>query len=193
MYGVYQGRGWITAEYGMLPRSCQTRVKREASRGRPSGRTQEIQRLIGRCMRSVVDMRALGERTIWLDCDVIQADSGTRCASITGSFVALYDALEKLKQSDILPGNFSVNDYVAAVSVGILDGKEYLDLDYDEDANAEVDMNVVMTGSGAFIEIQGTAEKKPFNQEKLNALLDLARKGIKQLIRVQKSVLEKKK
>jgi ribonuclease PH len=185
-----QQRGWITAEYGMLPRSCRTRVLREASRGRLGGRTQEIQRLIGRCMRSVVDMRELGERTIWVDCDVIQADGGTRCLSITGSYIALCDALGKMKK-DGLVGNVAVKDYVAAVSVGIIDGKEYLDLNYDEDTAAEVDMNVVMTGSGEFIEIQGTAEKKPFERKKLDSLLLLAKKGIKELITIQKSALKK--
>lgn len=187
-----QGRGWITAEYGMIPRSCKTRVTRESSRGRPSGRTQEIQRLIGRSLRCVVELQQLGERTIWIDCDVVQADGGTRCISITGSFVALYDALEKLKKDGVIE-DFKITDYVAAVSVGIIEGKEYLDLDYDEDAKAEVDMNVVMTGSGEFIEIQGTAEKTSFDRNRLNKLLDLAKKGIMQLIEIQKSVLESKK
>jgi len=187
-----QGRGWVTAEYGMIPRSCKTRTLREATRGRPNGRTQEIQRLIGRSLRAVVDMRELGERTIWIDCDVVQADGGTRCLSITGSFIALYDAVEKLKKEGIVEGS-PVKDHVAAVSVGIVDGAECLDLDYEEDAQAEVDMNVIMTGGGKFIEVQGTAEKEPFDRSKLNKLLNLAKKGIADLVSIQKKALKKKK
>ncbi len=184
-----QETGWITSEYGMLPRSCKTRVMRESSRGKTGGRTHEIQRLIGRSMRSVVDLDALGERTIWLDCDVIQADGGTRCASITGSFVALSLALNKLKKEglfDALP----VNDYVAAISVGVVEDKSYLDLTYDEDSQAEVDMNVVMTGEGKFIEVQGTAEREPFTSDKMDGMLSLAQKGIKSLISKQKEALK---
>ncbi|MBI5143745.1 MAG: ribonuclease PH [Candidatus Omnitrophica bacterium] len=183
-----KGTGWITAEYGMIPRSCKTRVQREVTKGRPGGRTHEIQRLIGRSMRAVVDMAKLGERTIWMDCDCIQADGGTRCASITGSFVAMALALEGLKKSGILEG-MPVFDYVAAVSVGIVDGKPILDLDYDEDSKAEVDMNIVMTGDGRFIEVQGTAEKEPFRKEDLNLLLILAKEGIEGLVKIQKKAL----
>jgi len=187
-----QGKGWITAEYGMIPGSCRTRVSREASRGKVSGRTQEIQRLIGRSLRAVVDLRALGERTVWIDCDVIQADGGTRCISITGSFIALCDAIESLKKKGLVE-NLKIKDHVAAVSVGIIDGKEYLDLNYEEDSEAEVDMNVVMTGGGRFIEVQGTAERKPFDRKRLDNLLTLAKKGIIELIAIQKSILKKKK
>jgi len=185
-----QGTGWITAEYGMIPRSCKVRVQREASKGRPNGRTQEIQRLIGRSLRAVADLKKLGERTIWIDCDVIQADGGTRCASITGSYMALYDALAKIKKNNLIT-DFEIKDHVAAVSVGIINGEEYLDLDYEEDSNSDVDMNVVMTGDGKFIEIQGTAEKMPFDQNKLDKLLKLAKKGIAELVNIQKSVLKK--
>lgn len=187
-----QGTGWITAEYGMIPRSCKTRVQRESSRGRPNGRTQEIQRLIGRSLRAVVDLRQLGERTIWMDCDVIQADGGTRCIGITGSFIALHEAIEKLKKDGAIE-DCKIKDFVAAVSVGIIDGREYLDLDYDEDSKADVDMNVIMTGSGKFIEVQGTAEKAPFDRIKLDGLLGLARKGITELVAIQKKSLRKKK
>lgn len=185
-----QGTGWITAEYGMIPRSCRTRVQREAAKGRPNGRTQEIQRLIGRSMRTVVDMPKLGERTIWMDCDIIQADGGTRCASITGSFIAMAVALEKLKRDGVLEEAPLVSDYVAAISVGILDGVAILDLDYDEDCRAEVDMNVVMTGDGRFIEIQGTAEKKPFRKKDMDELLILAKKGIGELIGIEKKIVK---
>lgn len=184
-----QGKGWVTAEYGMIPRSCKTRVQREASKGKLGGRTQEIQRLIGRSMRSVTDMSKLGERTIWLDCDVIQADSGTRCASITGSFIALILALQKMKAEGTIEA-VPISDYVAAISVGVAGGKPILDLDYEEDANAEVDMNVVMTGSGKFIEIQGTAEREPFSKEKMEILLKLAKKGIEELVVIEKKVLK---
>lgn len=183
------GNGWVTAEYGMIPRSCKSRVSREASKGKLGGRTHEIQRLIGRSLRSVTDMTKLGERTIWLDCDVIQADGGTRCASITGSFVALVLALEKMKK-DCLLKTVPLSDYVAAISVGIIGGETVIDLDYEEDSKAEVDMNVVMTGAGKFIEIQGTAEKEPFKKEDLNKLITLAQKGIEDIIHVQKNILK---
>ena len=178
------GEGWVTAEYGMLPRSTHTRSDREAARGKQSGRTQEIQRLIGRALRSVVDLSQLGERTIQVDCDVIQADGGTRTASITGAYVALADAVAwlhaqgKITQSPII-------DSVAAISVGVVGGVPMLDLDYNEDSNCDTDMNVVMTGKGGFVEIQGTAEGVPFSSEELNALLALAQKGIAQLGQLQ--------
>lgn len=183
-----QNRGWITAEYSMLPRSTSVRTVRESSTGRVGGRTHEIQRLIGRAMRSVVDLELLGERTFWLDCDVIQADGGTRTASITGAYVALRRALNyALKQSMI--GEDPMRDYVAAVSVGIVDGEPRLDLSYLEDASAEVDMNVVMTGTGKFIEVQGTAETEPFDRYQLRKLLDLAESGIEKIISLQRKVL----
>ena len=184
-----QKTGWITAEYGMIPRSCKTRVRREVSKGSPGGRTHEIQRLIGRSMRSVVDMSKLGERTIWLDCDVIQADGGTRCASITGSFIAMALALEKMRRDGLIE-RVPISDYVAAISVGILDSVPVLDLNYDEDSKAEVDMNVVMTGEGKFIEIQGTAEKKPFDKKQMNVLLSLAKGGVEKLIGIEKKTLK---
>lgn len=184
-----KGTGWITAEYGMIPRSCKTRVQREASKGKLGGRTMEIQRLIGRSMRSVADMSKIGERTIWIDCDVIQADGGTRCASITGSFVSVLLALQKMREEGIIQ-EIPVSDYVAAVSVGMLDGKPMLDLDYDEDSTADVDMNIIMTGDGRFVEIQGTAEKEPFKKEDMNRLIALAKKGIGELIGAQKKVLK---
>jgi ribonuclease PH len=184
-----KGTGWITAEYGMLPRSCHSRVQREATKGKSSGRTQEIQRLVGRSMRSVVDMELLGERTIWIDCDVIQADGGTRCASITGSFVALGLALKKLKKKGIIEKN-PIKNFLAAISVGIIDGKPCLDLNYDEDSTAEVDMNVVMTDSGKFVELQGTAEREPFSQEDMEEMVKLAKRGIKKLIEKQKEILK---
>ncbi|ADI02797.1 MAG TPA: ribonuclease PH [Syntrophothermus lipocalidus] len=182
------GTGWVTAEYSMLPGSTPTRTAREVTRGRVSGRTSEIQRLIGRALRAVVDMSALGERTVWIDCDVIQADGGTRTASITGAFVALYLAMQKLKESGIIE-RLPVTDYVAATSVGIVRGIPLLDLEYGEDSEAEVDMNVVMTESGKFVEIQGTAENNPFSQDELDELLRLAKKGISILIAKQKAVL----
>lgn len=185
-----KGTGWITAEYGMLPRSCKTRVARESSRGRIGGRTHEIQRLIGRSLRSVADLKLLGERTIWIDCDVIQADGGTRTASITGSFIALTDAVISLKRANLID-NMPITDYVAAVSVGIIDGIPLLDLDYEEDSKAEVDMNIVMTGSGKFIEIQGTAEGKPFGDRELDGLIKLGKKGISKIVAAQKKVLGK--
>jgi len=183
------GKGWVTAEYGMLPRSCNTRIRRESSVGKLSGRTQEIQRLIGRSMRSVVDLDKLGERTVWIDCDVIQGDGGTRTASITGSFIALIDALLTLKRENIF-AELPVNDYVAAVSVGIVDGEPCLDLDYGQDSKAEVDMNIVMTGAKKLIEVQGTAEKNPFSKKELDRLILLAEKGIAQLITIQRKILK---
>ncbi|RKY41170.1 MAG: ribonuclease PH [Candidatus Makaraimicrobium thalassicum] len=183
------GTGWITSEYGMLPRSCQSRVSRESSKGKKSGRTHEIQRLIGRALRGVVDMDVLGERTIWMDCDVIQADGGTRCASITGSFVALCLALDCLKKQGVF-NSLPVKHFMAAISVGVVDGRNYLDLSYEEDSRAEVDTNVVMTDSGKFVEIQGTAEGEPFSRAQMDGMLELAWKGIKTLIGKQKAVLE---
>ena len=183
------GKGWVTSEYGMIPRSTGTRMTRDATKGKPSGRTQEIQRLIGRSLRSVVDMHALKERTIWLDCDVIQADGGTRTASITGAFVALALAVARLQENGSLDQP-ALLDYVAAVSVGIVDGEPCLDLSYEEDVAAEVDMNVVMTGQGLFVEIQGTAEEKPFSHSDLDSLLGLAKDGIQSLIEQQRFVLE---
>jgi len=175
-----KGQGWVTAEYGMLPRSTHTRSDREAARGKQSGRTQEIQRLIGRSLRAVVDLSKLGERTIQIDCDVLQADGGTRCASITGAWVALADAVDGLLASGQLSTN-PLLDSVAAVSVGVVDGQARLDLDYEEDAGCDADMNVVMTGSGRFVEVQGTAEGQTFERSMLNDLLDMAEAGIGEL------------
>ena len=183
------GNGWVTGEYGMIPRSCKSRVPREASKGKLGGRTHEIQRLIGRSLRAVTDTTKLGERTIWLDCDVVQADGGTRCASITGSFVALALALEKMKTDKIL-SSIPLADYVAAISVGMINGEAVLDLDYEEDSKGEVDMNIVMTGKGKFIEVQGTAEREPFGKEDLNKLTALAQIGIQEIMSVQKKVLK---
>lgn len=183
------GTGWITAEYGMLPRSCQTRTDREAARGQQGGRTVEIQRLIGRALRAVVDTKSLGERTIRLDCDVIQADGGTRTASMTGAYVALAEAISIMRKENLVRKN-PLLDILAAVSVGIVHGEDMLDLKYSEDSIAEVDMNIVMTGRGRFVEIQGTAEGEPFSRERMNKMLDLAQKGIKQLIEAQKASLE---
>ena len=180
------GEGWVTAEYGMLPRSTHTRSDREAARGKQSGRTQEIQRLIGRALRSVVDLSQLGERTIQIDCDVIQADGGTRTASITGAYVALADAVAWLLAQGKITHS-PIIDSVAAISVGVVGGVPMLDLDYNEDSNCDTDMNVVMTGKGGFVEIQGTAEGVPFSTEELNALLALAHKGIAELSRLQSS------
>ena len=185
-----KGTGWITAEYGMLPRSCEIRIQRETKTGRASGRTYEIQRLIGRSLRAVVDLERLGERTIWIDCDVMQGDGGTRCASITGSFIALVDALLHLRKKGILTGRLPLKDFVAAASVGIVKGKVLLDLTYQEDSHADVDMNVVMTGKGRLIEIQGTAENAPFDQTTLFRLVTLARGGITELIRRERQVLK---
>ncbi len=182
------GKGWITAEYGMLPRATTTRMQREASSGKVGGRTHEIQRLIGRSLRAVTKTEEMGERTITLDCDVIQADGGTRTASITGAFVALVLALQKLRERDQLR-TMPVTDFVAATSVGIVDGTPMLDLAYTEDSAAEVDMNLVKTGAGLYIEVQGTAEALPFGRESLNQLLDLADGGIRQLIAIQKSLV----
>jgi ribonuclease PH len=179
------GTGWVTAEYGMLPRSCHTRMQR----GKDSGRTYEIQRLVGRSLRAVTDMRSMGERSIWIDCDVIQADGGTRTASITGSFIALADALNKIKKNGLLD-KIPLTGFVAATSVGIFGGNLLLDLTYEEDSKADVDMNIVMTGSGEFIEIQGTSERKPFNKQQMDALLALAEKGISDLNEIQRGLLK---
>ncbi len=184
-----KGTGWVTAEYGMLPRSCKTRVVREAQRGKLGGRTQEIQRVIGRSLRAVVDLKGLGERTIWMDADVMQADGGTRCASITGCFIALARALEKLRNENVLD-RLPLLDYAAAISVGIVDGKEMLDLTYEEDSRANVDMNIIMTGKGKLIEVQGTAEGEPFSITEMNNLIELARKGVKNICTIQKKILK---
>jgi ribonuclease PH len=183
-----KGQGWVTAEYGMLPRSTHTRSAREAAKGKQTGRTQEIQRLIGRSLRAVTDLKALGERQITLDCDVLQADGGTRCASITGAWIALYEACEKLVQSGKLTAN-PVRDHVAAISVGIFEGSPVLDLDYPEDSNCDTDMNVIMTGKGGIVEVQGTAEGEPFSRAQMNTLMDLAELGIRQLVAAQESAL----
>ena len=183
-----RGQGWVTAEYGMLPRSTHTRTDREAARGKQSGRTQEIQRLIGRSLRAVIDLVKLGERTIKLDCDVIQADGGTRTASVTGAFVALHDALGTLLEREVLPAS-PIRDFVAAVSVGLYEGVAVLDLDYAEDSGGDTDMNVVMTGAGRFVEIQGTAEGEPFSTAQMDALVALAKRGIVELISRQKRAL----
>ncbi|MDB4021764.1 ribonuclease PH [Litorivicinus sp.] len=183
-----KGRGWITAEYGMLPGSTNTRVDREAARGKQSGRTQEIQRLIGRSLRAAVDLKALGERQIIIDCDVLQADGGTRTAAITGGMVALVDALNGLQRSGILK-NDPLISFVAAVSVGIYKGSPILDLDYLEDSSADSDINIVMTEGGKLIEIQGTAEKAPFDRDELNGLLDLGQSGIQSLIAMQRQAV----
>lgn len=179
------GTGWVTAEYGMLPRSCQKRIPRN----KDSGRTFEIQRLVGRSLRAVTDTRGIGERTVWIDCDVIQADGGTRTASITGSFIALADALYKLKKDKVIPA-VPLKDFVAATSVGIIGGSPLLDLAYEEDSRADVDMNIVMTGSGEFIEIQGTSERKTFDKPQMDQLLSLAEGGIRQLIDLQREMLK---
>ena len=181
------GSGWVTAEYSLLPRSTGTRNQREAAKGKQTGRTHEIQRLIGRSLRSVVDLSALGERTIWIDCDVIQADGGTRTASITGAFVALVDALNKIGFDDAKP--FPVRDFLAAVSVGVLPDGPALDLCYVEDSSAIVDMNLVMTGAGNFVEVQGTGEKAPFNKQELAELLRLGESGIERLMQIQREAL----
>jgi ribonuclease PH len=181
-----RGQGWMTAEYGMLPRATNTRSDREAARGKQSGRTQEIQRLIGRSLRAVTDLTLLGERTLQLDCDVIQADGGTRTASITGAWVAARDAIAKLQAAGLITGN-PLKDHVAAISVGMYEGAPVLDLDYAEDSNCDTDMNIVMTGAGHFVEIQGTAEGAAFTRAEMNALLDLAGAGIRDLIELQKA------
>jgi len=183
------GRGWISSEYAMIPRATETRTPREATRGRQSGRTMEIQRLIGRSLRAVTDLEALGERTAWIDCDVIRADGGTRTASVTGSLVALGLALEKLASLKSL-ARPPLRDYLAAISVGIVGGEMLLDLDYAEDSHAEVDMNVVMTGSGRLVEVQATAEGKPYSRDELNQLLELAQPAIEKLIEAQRTLLK---
>jgi len=180
------GKGWVTAEYGMLPGSCPTRIKRNDN----SGRVHEIQRLIGRSLRAVVDMERLGERTIKIDCDVLQADGGTRTASITGGFIALVLALRKLKKSGVIP-EIPIRDFVAAVSVGIVSGQLLLDLKYEEDSSADMDMNVVMVGKGKFIELQGTAERNPFTRKEYDGLMTLAQKGIRELFKMQSKCLGK--
>jgi len=184
-----QNRGWVTSEYSMIPRATHTRTPREAARGKQSGRTQEIQRLIGRALRSVTQTEELGERTVWIDCDVIEADGGTRTASITGAFLALGLSLKKLVQEGVLH-KLPLKDYIAATSVGVVNGELLLDLNYEEDSQAQVDMNVVQTGQGLFVEIQGTAEKDPFPKSVLDQLTELASQGIRQLIRIQKGFIE---
>jgi ribonuclease PH len=183
-----KGSGWVTAEYGMLPRATNTRGAREAAAGRQSGRTQEIQRLIGRSLRAVTDLKLLGERQITLDCDVLQADGGTRCASVTGAMVALADAVHVLVSGGAIAAS-PIRDFVAAVSVGLVEGEAMLDLDYAEDSRCGTDMNVVMTGAGHFVEVQGTAEGEPFSREQMSTLLDLASGGICELISLQRSAL----
>lgn len=183
-----QNKGWVTAEYSMLPRATQVRTQRESSAGRVSGRTHEIQRLIGRSLRSVVDLKLLGQRTIWIDCDVIQADGGTRTASITGAFICLCDAIQYVMDKGIISTN-PVKDYLSAVSVGVVNGTPVLDLCYQEDSAAEVDMNVVMTGTGEIVEIQGTAEGSPFSLKTLDSLMELAQSGILSLVAAQKELI----
>ena len=183
-----KGTGWVTAEYGMLPRATNTRSSREAAQGKQSGRTQEIQRLIGRSLRAVIDTAVLGERQVSIDCDVLQADGGTRCASITGAMVALADAVAWLQERQLITAS-PLRDFVAAVSVGIVDGVPVLDLDYAEDSGCDTDMNVVMTGAGHFVEVQGTAEGVPFTRAQMSTLLDLASGGIAELIRLQRAAL----
>ncbi|MFD3261349.1 ribonuclease PH [Paenibacillus lentus] len=188
MFMKGQGKGWVTAEYSMLPRATHSRNQRESARGKQSGRTMEIQRLIGRALRSVVDLQALGERSITIDCDVLQADGGTRTTSITGAFVALALAVNKIVQKHSLPV-FPITDYLASVSVGIVGQETLLDLNYEEDSKAKVDMNVVMTGQGQFVEVQGTGEENPFSREELNKMLELAEKGIFEMIDIQREAL----
>ena len=185
------GRGWITAEYSMLPRSTHTRTTRDSMTGRASGRSFEIQRLIGRSLRSVADLSGFGEKTVWIDCDVIQADGGTRAASITGAYVALVDAFHKMVRNGVIE-KVPIKDSVAAISVGKVEGEVLLDLNYDEDSRAEVDMNVVMTGDGKFVEVQGTAEEAVFTKRELDELTKMAQKGIRELTRIQKKALEGK-
>lgn len=182
------GQGWLTAEYGMLPRSTGERMQREAARGKQSGRTMEIQRLIGRALRSILDLKQIGERTIQIDCDVIQADGGTRTASITGAFVALHDAIEYLRTQQTITTN-PIQDQVAAVSVGLLQGQPLLDLDYMEDSNCDTDLNIVMTGNLGLVEVQGTAEKVAFSRQELNTMLDMAQQGLQELFALQRKVL----
>jgi ribonuclease PH len=185
-----RGKGWITCEYGMLPRSTLTRTPRESSRGRVGGRTHEIQRLIGRSLRAITDLARLGERTLWIDCDVLQADGGTRTAAITGAFVALGLAMQKLVDAGTLSAA-PIRDYVAATSVGVVDGEVLLDLSYEEDSRAEVDLNFVMTGGKRFVELQATAEQRPFDEAQLKRMMELARKGIESLVARQQAVLNK--
>lgn len=185
-----KGQGWVTAEYGMLPRATHSRSDREAAKGKQSGRTQEIQRLIGRSLRAVIDLQKLGERTIHLDCDVIQADGGTRCASITGAWIAMADAVQKLIDQGILSEN-PIKDNVAAISVGMVNGQAVLDLDYIEDSGCDADMNVVMTGAGHFVEVQGTAEGEAFTRKELDVLLGLAEQGIQSLVNAQNTARKK--
>jgi ribonuclease PH len=185
------GKGWVTAEYSMLPRSTHTRTTRDSTTGRASGRSYEIQRLIGRSLRSVTDLRGFGERSVWIDCDVIQADGGTRAASITGAYVALVDAFRKMVKDGVIE-KVPIKDSVAAISVGKVDGAVLLDLNYGEDSKAEVDMNVVMTGQGKFVEIQGTAEEEAFTKKEMDGLTRLAQKGIGELTKIQKKSLEGK-
>ncbi|MEN6488596.1 MAG: ribonuclease PH [Smithella sp.] len=181
------GKGWLTAEYSMLPMATQTRTAREAARGRLGGRTQEIQRLIGRSLRAVTDLTAFGEKTIYIDCDVIQADGGTRTASITGGFVALVDLFKQMRQDGIIE-RIPIKDFVSAISVGIVDNEVVIDLEYEEDSRADVDMNFIMTGSGLFIEVQGTAEQQPFNKEQLDKMTELAASGIRKITAKQKEI-----
>lgn len=185
------GKGWVTTEYAMLPRSTKERIRRDGVRGRIGGRSHEIQRIIGRALRAVIDLDKLGERSITLDCDVIQADGGTRTASITGAFVALSEAAQFLKTEELVEKD-PINDYIAAVSVGIVDNKLALDLDYEMDSRAEVDMNVAMTGSGLLVEVQGTAEGKPFSKNRMSKMIALAEKGINELLKKQREALEKR-
>jgi ribonuclease PH len=182
------GQGWVTAEYGMLPRATKTRTTRDATRGRPNGRTFEIQRLVGRSLRGVTDLAVLGPRTIWIDCDVIQADGGTRTAAITGAYIALADALQYLRKNGLIP-SLPLKDFLAATSVGVVDGQVVLDLCYAEDSVAEVDMNVVMTGAGKYVEVQGTAEDAPFDRSQLDAMIAVASTGIQDLVALQRRLL----
>lgn len=184
-----KNQGWVTAEYGMLPRSTSTRMSRESSRGKQSGRTQEIQRLIGRSLRAIIDLNSLGERTIHVDCDVIQADGGTRTASITGAYVALCDAINPLLEKEVLETT-PIKDEVAAISLGIKEGEVLIDLDYEEDSNCDTDMNIVMTGKGKFVEVQGTAEGDPFSKEEMNKIILLAEQGISKIIQLQRNALK---
>ena len=182
------GQGWVTAEYGMLPRATKTRTTRDATSGRPNGRTFEIQRLVGRSLRGVTDLTVLGPRTIWIDCDVIQADGGTRTTAITGAYIALADALQYLRKNGLIP-SLPLKDFLAATSVGVVDGQVVLDLCYAEDSVAEVDMNVVMTGAGKYVEVQGTAEDAPFDRSQLDAMIDVASTGIQDLVALQRRLL----
>ena len=184
-----KNQGWVTAEYGMLPRSTSTRMSRESSRGKQSGRTQEIQRLIGRSLRAIIDLNSLGERTIHVDCDVIQADGGTRTASITGAYVALCDAINPLLEKGVLETT-PIKDEVAAISLGIKDGEVLIDLDYEEDSTCDTDMNIIMTGKGKFVEVQGTAEGEPFSKEEMNKIILLAEQGISKIIELQRNALK---